>query len=583
MRPFITFPSDTLAAVNYGFDRAEDVVGGTIPCLTPEKIAAVLDASAPKGVRMSTSVLHITLSAPHGITLPRDVWQSVIKHVLMRLRIDPETHAWIAFRHSDKNCEHVHVPVSRTDLFGRPSGTLPRDLDTLCSEIHRDLALRLGFEIPDYPVLSPHPRLHSRAPKRRAEKPLVASLHDEVGRIFVERRPVTVDDLAAYIPEPFALDRDAKHPAFLIRGRRVTLANLKPDLTSQAILDRLSHVAAIRRALGLLREMSFIQRFLNPASRARLIKLTKDLQHDEPNPLRIAATTASPLRPERRDLAQTGRDETASGPVGGVEGPRDGSSAPGSRRGSGSNPHHDEQYPSPAVSDGSTVAGREHDACRAETVPRPDCAPPSLTVGTWVADLWGAALRLARRPTIVFGRKPGRATVRFADTSRIEVVGAEVTLGHVGSGDLATPRKFATALSEIDPAWIVDAALSDKPRQTRKPRSHRPVFILANLEAATLRRARRALGLSFADASPLFLAADDPATRNFPDAPLLPTDPRENEWLEKLQGKRRLLAFPDAPHQTAGQGMPVDPNGPIGPETAVETVADADVAEPDPF
>jgi hypothetical protein len=555
MRPYITFPDDTLEAVRYGADRADECIGGTIPRLTPEKIAAVLDASAPTGVRMRTSVLHITLSAPEGFTLPRLVWQGVIKHVLMRLGIDPETHPWIAFRHSDKNCDHVHIPASRTDFFGRPGGKLPRDLDVLCSEIHRDLALRLGFEVPDYPVLSPHPRLHSRAPKRRAMKPKVAALHDAVGKILVEQRPDTVEDLAKYLPAPFTLDHDGTYPAFRIDGRSPSLADLKPDLTWQSLLARLSHVAAIRRTLGALREMSFVLPFLNPASRARLRNLRKGFQHDQSKQVRTASSHQRHLRSEPRDVAQAGRDEAALGLAGRLEGSGDGSGPSGPRGSSRGHLHDDRRNPSPAVSTRSAVARDGRDGLRLETVPRPDGASPSLTVGAWAADLWGAALRLARRPTIRFGRRSGRATVRFADATRIEVDGTEVALGHVGTGDLASPRTFAAALSGSDAAWRIDAALTPSFRQKRPLLKPRDAFILANLDADTLRRARHILDLTVKDPLPLFLSAEDPAIRHFPDAPLLSTCPEDNELLAAIQSGRAFIV-------AAAEADPEDP----GPE-----------------
>lgn len=586
MRPFITFTGDALASVTYGFERAEEVVGGTIPSLAPDRIAAVLTASAPKGVRMGTSVLHITLSAPEGVRLPRQIWQSVIKHVLVRLGVNPETHPWIAFRHSDKNCDHVHVPVSRTDFFGLPGAALPRDLDVLCSEIHRDLALRLGFVAPDYPVLSPHPRLQSRAPKRRDQKPLVAALHAAVGKILVEQRPDTVEELAECLPTPFELKMKGNHPAFQINGRPVPVADLKPDLTSQAVLSRVSHVRAVRRALGILREMSFVSRFLDTASRAILSRLKKDLANDHRKPDRTAGTLQGHLRSEPVHLAQAGRNEAAPGHAVRVEGPRDGSGTSGPGRGLGGNRRDDTRHPSSSVDVGVATEGNGRHAFHGAGISRPDGASPSLTFGDWAADLWAAALRLVDRPSVVFGRQPGRATVRFSDATRVEVEGTDVTLGHVGSGDLATPREFATVLSQSNAVWVFDAALIKERRQFQKPGRARDAFVLSDLDFNTLRRARQILGLSVADPSPLFLAADDPAIHDFPDAPLLSTRPERDPILAMPQSAPQFPPLSSPPEDKlpgVDPGVVAELSEPAEPENVDAGIADPEDSGPDPF
>lgn len=583
MRPYITFHSDALAAVIYGLERADDVIGGTIPHLAPERIAAVLDASAPKGVRMKDPVLHITLSAPEGVRLPRLVWQDVIKHVLIRLGIDPDTHPWIAFRHSDKNCDHVHVPVSRGDFFGKPGAALPDDLDVLCAEIHRDLALRLGFEVPDYPVLAPHPRLHSRAPKRRGENPLVAALHEEVAKTLVEDRPDTVEKLAGLLPEPFSLGRNGAHPAFRINGRAVRVKDLKPDLTSQGILARLSHVVAIRKGLRLLAGLAFVQRFLAPASRTTLSELAKDIRNDQPTPVRTAAGTANDLRTKPGNLEQAGRVAPAARSAGGIERPGDGRGAGGSRDGSGLDQGDDTGNLSPADGDGRAVERDGRDPRRAEAFPRADAAPPSLTVGDWATDLWSAALHLVRRPALLFLRAHGRATVRFPDATRIEVEGTGVALGHVGSGDLAAPRAFATTLAASNPVWAFDAALTPSSRQTRKPRRTREVFVLADLEVDTLRRARQILGLTVSAPAPLFLSATDPAIRAFPDAPRLSTCPNDDLTLSSLPGARPFLRDLEPSDLQLEARLLGSARVLEQPETTADTDARAETPGSDPF
>lgn len=548
MRPNIVRYEDPETPANYPWERAAEVIGGTIPAIDPATTVAILNASRGVGLRIEKGFLHITLSAPEGLNLSREAWREVIVHTIRRLGLDPARHAWIAVRHSDKNCDHIHCVVSRTDFFGRPSPVENMtDPEVLCAEIHREIAVRLCLEYPDYPILSPAPRLASRAPKRRGNNPEAAKLHAAVGQILLEDRPATLAQLeVALEATPFRIKDLGRGPTFLrANGKPVAGKLLKPDLTTAAILARIAHVGIVKRALAYLSEHRFVSQFLSPAARATLSQLAKEAKNDQANPLRSAPSGKSAVRPVAFDHGQAGAvDASARSPFD-IPESGDGRGPAGSGDGSGRGLGKDHQHQSASGSgrgapdrDGRAPDrdGRNPHADR--QLRTSDEPAPALTLGDWVADLLGAALKIASAPKLILRQRVGRATVRFGDATRLEVYGTTLTLGRVGAGDLADPRGFASELEKSDLGWRIDPALRSDLRIKARPAGGRPIVIVARLDAETIKAARAALELDPRLRSPLFLSAADKAIGAFPDAPFIWTGPRDDE-AETLVGRGR--------------------------------------------
>ncbi|KUJ77279.1 hypothetical protein AVO44_18030 [Ruegeria profundi] len=59
--------------------------------------------------------------------------------------LDPLITAWIAARHFDSNCDHIHIAVSRTAFDGQRIAPRLSALQTDCNQI--TMAARLGLDV----------------------------------------------------------------------------------------------------------------------------------------------------------------------------------------------------------------------------------------------------------------------------------------------------------------------------------------------------------------------------------------------------------------------------------------------------
>jgi len=137
-------------------------------------------------------VMHMTLSLPEGSQASRETWHAIVMAQLDLMGLPALRTPWIAARHKDGNCDHVHVAIALRGFDGSP--LRPETGDIRTSRNHQMLARLLGLPIPDYfnpqiPRLDPPVitrRLTTGAKKRRSEA---------LRAIFATERPRSIDDL----------------------------------------------------------------------------------------------------------------------------------------------------------------------------------------------------------------------------------------------------------------------------------------------------------------------------------------------------------------------------------------------------
>lgn len=161
-----------------------------------------------------------------------------------------------------------------------------------------------------------------------------------------------------------------------------------------------------------------------------------------------------------------------------------------------------------------------------------------MTLGDWLADLWTTAIKMAPVPKLV-PRRGLRATIRFRDATRLEVHGSRLALGRLGRGDLSGPREFAAGLEKGSLRWQIDPALRADHRITALPGADRHVAIVSRLDFGTIKAAQLVLK-QHSHKDSLLLSADDPAIRNFPNAPFVSTGPQDDQ-AEASAGEGRKI------------------------------------------
>jgi hypothetical protein len=146
------------------------IVGGTLPALAPaELITFVARLPVPKTV--SKPFLNMTLSAPAGYTLSDAQWRKAIRICMEKLGYPVGAIQWIAFRHSDTGCDHIHVFIVPMTATGRWIGNIVTKRK--CDEADLALSAWLGVEVHDYFDPRKGPRFAIAAPKRRLKGALV--------------------------------------------------------------------------------------------------------------------------------------------------------------------------------------------------------------------------------------------------------------------------------------------------------------------------------------------------------------------------------------------------------------------------
>ncbi|WP_322896286.1 MULTISPECIES: relaxase/mobilization nuclease domain-containing protein [unclassified Yoonia] len=440
MKPYVTTHDDPAAPLKYALRDDAEIILATIPMLDLKTACSDFDRVLRLAPQKRHRIAHITLSLPAGAQLETRDWQRVVRHVLDSLGLETDRHPIVVTRHRGTNCDHVHVVASRVSWLGDVT-TL--DLDEVTSaRIHVDLTTRLGLSEPEYPVLAPSPRLASRLPSRK-KAPEVRALHDAVATVLARFRPQSSRDLDRHLaPTGFRIaSRDVggkSLPTFIRKdGTPFRRIDLKPDLTSYAVLARLAHVKALGNATRVISAYLLIKAIDRTA-----LQHLKDLMNARNT---YNSETASP----RRDPAEPNRECDVSGAPA-APSPRPagaGKSRRTVRRSWGS-----DRDPEIALHDDGRVSGDGARDKREDPVHGPGNSrdqggaadPDRMTYGVWLRHLLAAVRSMGSRIHLSYSAI-GTARIIFGDGVRAVLSGHQLKISAEAAGS-SHVRTFTDAL-----------------------------------------------------------------------------------------------------------------------------------------
>lgn len=281
MRPYLKTHSDAGTAIRYAFREGSEVLGGTLPFLGQRAAADTLD-------RLSggAGLVHITLSLPQGLHADRETWLKAAATALQELGLKPQETPWLAVRHRDSACDHIHTICGCRSFADQ---TLTANISRrTCERVHRSLTLRMGLELPVYPDPA-IPRLAPHTPKRRLKSSIARRVHEAVQTVFISRQPETwreFFDALASLPSPVTTavteNRHGKAALKLTSaGESINSGSLGPPWYPKNISTRMVHCRKLRRTRKHL-ELLHIARVLAPHLRT-LNGLTDDLSQPSEN------------------------------------------------------------------------------------------------------------------------------------------------------------------------------------------------------------------------------------------------------------------------------------------------------------
>ena len=174
---------------NYDLRDGSELIGGTVLGTRRYDMRRRFER-----ISDGAGYLHITLSLPESVRATRSQWHMITVFQLSLMGIDLLRSAWIAARHRDGNCDHIHIAVSRRSFSG---GILrPHLSSTRTERNHVTLAERLGLPQPDYfdPAI---PTLFPPVPARRLHDPRAKKLAADLARVIRQNRPRDVEEFDA--------------------------------------------------------------------------------------------------------------------------------------------------------------------------------------------------------------------------------------------------------------------------------------------------------------------------------------------------------------------------------------------------
>ena len=475
-RPFLKFHNDAAAARDYVFRRGAKLVGGTLPFLTPEQVCDDLDL-----LRRGRQILHMTLSLPEGLRADDARWIKIVELTLEELGVIPDRTAWIAGRHEDANCDHVHVAVSLSDFSGH--NLVVHKKRHVLDRIHQKINRMIGLEVPAY--FSPQVlTLDPITPKRNLTSPDTRNLHAALQQIFLRVQPGDIEILAAHMAGPeFRFRHEVRtnrhgsrshfwisktgveintsdlglawEPRFVLK--RLKLARGLRDLRARLDLSRV--LRAARHPLNyILERLDDLKKRYDHMGMARAVKgvaRTVDEHGSEHYP---TVPTPRSAEPTRRGGAGSGR--AADGGFG---------SASKSAGGGGSAADESRGTPQPDI--GAEI-GRNSKRDRrtfgrakqnVEGAVGYSGADPQLTLGEVLRRALGVCRELRLRPK-VWHAAPGKTAldVLWADGSSTRVFGHEVRIGRHGEQASAFERAYRNDHLEVDAQERSDAHVENQ-------------------------------------------------------------------------------------------------------------------------
>ena len=449
----------------YDLRDGSELIGGTVPGTGRHDLRQRFERIAT-----GAGYLHITLSLPEGIQASRTQWHMIAAFQLQLMDIDPLRTAWIAVRHRDGNCDHIHIAVSRRSFSG---GMLIPHLSSRRTERnHIAMAARLGLPQPDY-FNSAIPTLSPPVPMRRLRDPRAAKLAADLARAIRQDWPRDVDELDAVLAradppierhvglnshdcasctfeqEEFATRGGALGPAYEPRHIRARLALCAALARTRLALELMHCLSALTPYRANLKGLPDAPQYRHADLAQRDRNSARSTQHNRQQGEPAPAAPGPSADRNRRPLG-IGRSTSECAAPDPERAPRLSDPSPRSRD---ADRHPDRRVEGPSKRDPRKRFDDPRDA------PRIDAATGGLTWGRWLGNI----LRLLRRDLQgwSWARVPGPAIrVRFADQSAV----------------LCAPRAFTELVPGGDADRFLSLASSLNPESTPVPEKPEPGF-----------------------------------------------------------------------------------------------------------
>ncbi|WP_313135501.1 relaxase/mobilization nuclease domain-containing protein [Paracoccus jeotgali] len=318
-RPFLSFMSDLEAILRYlarlrSLDASPpqaDLVAGTIPWLGLRPTMSFI-RTLQKPADVKKNLILITVSLPDGRTLSRRQWRQALKTVFLSLGLPEHQVPWLAFRHHDSRCEHVHILAIAMTFAGRrlPLTALKQRCDAADLWLCRDL----GIAPPDYHLAGMGPRMGIFVPARRiaasdalekdrfrktvaemtaqraAATALNAPIAKAVREVLLTCQPENPESLAAALRQRDPAITVTREPVpgqpddwiFAQAGRRIKGWQLSPEFIDSPMQQRFIRAGQLRR----LREALDLHRLLVAleTGRTSLTTTCKEIIHGKSTP-----------------------------------------------------------------------------------------------------------------------------------------------------------------------------------------------------------------------------------------------------------------------------------------------------------
>ncbi|MHA7868183.1 MAG: relaxase/mobilization nuclease domain-containing protein [Salipiger thiooxidans] len=262
MRAHNTFHKTAGVLPDYDLRDGAEFIGGTILRADPVFMRDRLDNLAD-----GAGVMHMTLSLPVRLRASRETWHAIVMAQLHLMGLPALRTPWVAARHTDTNCDHVHVAIALRGFDG--SCLRPATGDIRTSRNHQMLTRRLGLPVPDY--FNPQiPRLDPPVISRRLTTAPKIRLSEALRAIFTTERPSALDALddalARQSPAILRTTTQNTHGVeshlFSLDGAHVFGGELGPEWELRHLETRLAHAHALHRLRLRLSAQIFIAALL---------------------------------------------------------------------------------------------------------------------------------------------------------------------------------------------------------------------------------------------------------------------------------------------------------------------------------
>jgi len=308
-RPYCTLLPNAKAVLVYIFRQGAEPIGGTVPALKSMQMRRVFDH-----LRRGKDMLHLTLSLPAGLHATNEQWLMIVEFVINRLRLPVNATPWVAARHVDAGCDHIHVAIALRDFLGNPLQYRGQQPHT--EAISQDLARHLGLEVPQFftPSLT---RLSPITPARNLRDPARQRLHAALNECFLEHQPETLAELDALLeapPHSYRREESANAHGVISSvwhgpdGKTIRGGALGRAWEPRHLTQRLEYAGALRLARADLEALFVVQAF------AELPNI-KEIYCEIERNLEVARAARLTTGSDGRVGAHHGRDQaTASAP-----------------------------------------------------------------------------------------------------------------------------------------------------------------------------------------------------------------------------------------------------------------------------